>query len=321
MRLIGFGAAIAAVLCANAAVGREADLLDFSRVPDVASQQSGEVSQDVGPRLDGLGSNPFSQSGAVEGSVVDTMRADFIQRGYRETQPSEFRLPVPDVSIEPTFKVRGGGAANFAMPGLPSGFVAGPASGSFSYCDGATYAPTWWLHRSVEQRRALYFDTVASIACEYGIPTSLLDAVIAQESGYKFWAVSHAGAMGMMQIMPGTARLLGLALPFDALANMRAGARYLKQQLDRFGRVDLALAAYNAGPDRKSLRAGYIPRIPETINYVSTITTNWARLSDPGVQVATNVDRGAIAAAAVRASGYRSVELVRYDGLNAAKPI
>lgn len=321
MRLIGLGAAIAAVLSANAAVGREADLLDFSRVPEGASQHSREVSQDVGPRLDGLGANPFAQSGAVEGSVVDTMRADFIQRGFRETQPSEFRLPVPDVSIEPTFTVRGGGAANFAMPGLPSGLVAGPATGSFSYCDGASYAPTWWLHRSVEQRRALYFDTVASIACEYGIPTSLLDAVIAQESGYKFWAVSHAGAMGMMQIMPGTARLLGLSLPFDALANMRAGARYLKQQLDRFGRVDLALAAYNAGPDRKSLRAGYIPRIPETINYVSTITTNWARLSDPGVQVATNVDRGAIAAAAVRASGYRSVELVRYDGLNAANPI
>ncbi len=320
MRLIAFSAALAAIVAGTSAFAREADLLDFSRLPEIAAQQSSADGRDSGPRLDGLGSNPFAQAGAVDGSVVDTMRADFINRGFRDTQPQLPQLPVPDVSIQPTFRENGGGAGNFAMPGIANGFVAGPATGSFSYCDGASYTPTWWLHKSVEQRRAYYFDTVASIACEYGIPTSLLDAVIAQESGYKFWAVSHAGAMGMMQIMPGTARLLGLALPFDALANMRAGARYLKQQLDRFGRVDLALAAYNAGPDRKSLRAGYIPRIPETINYVSTITTNWARLSDPGVQVASNVDRGAIAAAAVRASGYRSVELVRYDGLNAANP-
>ncbi len=162
---------------------------------------------------------------------------------------------------------------------------------------------------------------MASIACEFGIPTSLLDAVIAQESGYKSWVVSSAGAMGIMQIMPETGRQLGLRNPFDPIANLRAGARYLRQQLDRFGRVDLALAAYNAGPERRSLRAGYIPAIPETRNYVRTITTNWARLARLGAETTDAEIRGNAAMTAVLASGYRSVELIRYDGLNVSNPM
>jgi hypothetical protein len=188
-------------------------------------------------------------------------------------------------------------------------------------CDGATYSPTWWLPRATEIRRAQYFSIVASIACEHRLPTRLLDAAIAQESGYRPMAISTVGAMGVMQIMPGTARLLGLADPFDPVANMRAGARYLRQQLDRFGRIDLALAAYNAGPERRSLAAGYVPAIPETRNYIRTITTNWARLVRLGADPTNAEIRGNAAITTVRASGYRSVELVRYDGLNASNPM
>ncbi|WP_458732897.1 lytic transglycosylase domain-containing protein [Sphingobium xenophagum] len=188
-------------------------------------------------------------------------------------------------------------------------------------CDGTAYTPAWWLPQDTERRRAAYFGTVARIACEHGLPTRLLDAVIAQESGYNFGAISSAGAMGMMQIMPGTARALGLSNPFDPIANMRAGALYLRQQLDRFGRVDLALAAYNAGPERRSLRAGYIPAIPETRNYVRTITTNWARLAQLNFGPTDSEIRGNAAITAVHTSGYRSVEQVRYDGLNAANPM
>ena len=108
-----------------------------------------------------------------------------------------------------------------------------------SSCPAPGYSPTWWLKHEVEIRRAAHFAMMALTACEFGIPTNLLDAVISQESGYKGWAMSPAGAMGMMQIMPGTAKSLGLANPWDSVANMRAGARYLRQQLDRFGRVDL----------------------------------------------------------------------------------
>lgn len=169
-------------------------------------------------------------------------------------------------------------------------------------------------------RRAAYFNTMVSIACEFGLPTSLLDALIAQESGYKSWAISRAGAMGMTQVMPGTARALGLASPFDPIANMRTGARYLRQQLDRFGRIDLALAAYNAGPERRSLAAGYIPAIPETLNYVQAVTRNWLRLATTLPVTDMPSRRARAAANAVLDAGFRSVELVRYDGMNSENP-
>lgn len=213
---------------------------------------------------------------------------------------------------------------DFVSPAMRTYFQGGPLDGvnhgfedeGPANCDGVNYVPTWWLSREVEVRRAMYFNALVAIACDFGIPTSLLDAVISQESGYNPWAVSSAGAMGIMQIMPGTARSLGLATPFDALSNMRAGARYLREQLDRFGRVDLALAAYNAGPERHSLQQGYVPAIPETLNYVRTITTNWARLAALGKGQLQAADRTFAALSAVRASGYRDVELIRYDGLN-----
>lgn len=127
--------------------------------------------------------------------------------------------------------------------------------------------------------------------------------------------------MGLMQIMPGTAKYLGLSNPFDPIANMRAGARYLREQLDRFGRVDLALAAYNSGPEHRSLRQGRIPAIPETQHYVRTILINWGRLIELDQAHTREPDRGELAMIAVRASGYREVELIGYAGLNASNPM
>lgn len=195
------------------------------------------------------------------------------------------------------------------------------ATSSSEPCLASRYSPTWWLPPQVEARRATHFRIVATAACEVGIPLKLLDALVAQESGYNPWAVSKAGAAGIVQIMPGTARLLGLGAPFDPVANMRAGARYLRQQLDRFGRIDLALAAYNAGPGRQALQDGYIPAIPETQHYVRTILTNWGRLIELDQANTREPDRGELAMIAVRASGYREVELIRYDGLNASNPM
>jgi soluble lytic murein transglycosylase-like protein len=198
---------------------------------------------------------------------------------------------------------------------VPHSFESGNA------CEDYSYKPTYWLPAEVEHRRARFLPFVVAIACEFDLPARLLDAVIAQESGYNPRAISRAGAMGMMQIMPGTARRLGLAFPWDPIANMRAGARYLRDQKQRFGRMDLALAAYNSGPERKSLNAGYIPAISETLGYVRTITTNWVRLASE-----THVDmgaaaRGSAAALAIRTAGYREVALSVYDGINAANPI
>lgn len=253
--------------------------------------------------------------------VLDLMSAEFDVRSLSlstPTQPKLFdRLPTAGIRIPIWMRPkRTTLSSHFQSAALFSSNLSG---GSFDRCDGGGFSPAWWLDSKVEARRAFHFDTVAAVACEYGVPTSLLDAVIAQESGYKYWAISSKGAMGMMQIMPGTASQLGLADPFNSLANMRAGARYLREQLDRFGRVDLALAAYNAGPHRRSLREGRLPMISETLNYVRTIMTNWTRLSPRNVEI-SSVDRGAIAAAAVTQSGYRSVSLVRYDSVATAPP-
>jgi soluble lytic murein transglycosylase-like protein len=106
------------------------------------------------------------------------------------------------------------------------------------------------------------------------LDASLLRAVMVQESAFRPCAVSTAGAMGLMQIMPETADDLGLDDPFDPASNVDAGARYLKQMLDRYhGNTALALAAYNAGPGRTD-KANGVPQIPETIGYVSKILSN-----------------------------------------------
>ena len=98
----------------------------------------------------------------------------------------------------------------------------------------------------------------------------LLEALVWQESRWRAGARSSAGAIGLAQLMPGTARELGVN-PLDPNANLAGGARYLRQQLDRFdGDIERALAAYNAGPGRV-IRARGIPRIAETQAYVRSI--------------------------------------------------
>ena len=117
---------------------------------------------------------------------------------------------------------------------------------------------------------------MAEAACEAGLPVRLFDALIIQESRYNPVAVSPKGATGLAQLMPGSARILGVRNILDPRENMRGGARYLRALLDEFGRFDLALAAYNAGAGR--VRAtGRVPRIAETIHYISNILVTMQR--------------------------------------------
>ncbi len=102
----------------------------------------------------------------------------------------------------------------------------------------------------------------------------LVRALVQVESGYNPAALSNKGAMGLMQLMPETARDLAVARPFEPEDNVRGGTSYLRALLDRFGRVELALAAYNAGPAAVA-RYGGVPPYPETVEYVRRILAMW----------------------------------------------
>jgi len=129
-------------------------------------------------------------------------------------------------------------------------------------------------------RRAAFLPHVYAAEAQYGLPTGLLDALIWTESRYNPFAVSGAGAAGLGQLMPKTARELGVANRFDPRANLAAAARYLKQMLEKFGKVHLALAAYNAGPGAVK-RAGGIPRNSETPAYVRSVLDFWRNRLPP----------------------------------------
>ncbi|MEM1179295.1 MAG: lytic transglycosylase domain-containing protein [Acidobacteriota bacterium] len=108
-------------------------------------------------------------------------------------------------------------------------------------------------------------------AREFRLSPTLVQAVMQVESGYNTKALSPKGAMGLMQLMPETARILGVRDPWDPAQNVRGGARYLREQLDRFGGdVTLALAAYNAGPTAVTRFKG-IPPYKETQRYVQKV--------------------------------------------------
>lgn len=122
-----------------------------------------------------------------------------------------------------------------------------------------------------------YASLFASAGQRHGVSPTLLAAVAKQESGFDARAVSPAGAQGLMQLMPGTAAGLGVGNSFDPAQAVDGAARLLKDLIAEFGRVDLALAAYNAGPGAVK-RYGGIPPYPETRSYVPSVLAHKAAL-------------------------------------------
>jgi Transglycosylase SLT domain len=125
-------------------------------------------------------------------------------------------------------------------------------------------------------RREAFLPHVYAAELRFALPTGLLDALIWTESRYNPIAVSKVGAAGLGQLMPGTAKDLGVSNRFDPYANILGAARYLRQMLDQFGMVQLALAAYNAGPGAVKKRRA-IPLNGETPGYVSSVLNRWMR--------------------------------------------
>lgn len=135
-----------------------------------------------------------------------------------------------------------------------------------------------------------YAAKVAELATRYELSPWLIEALVWQESRWHETAVSPKGARGLAQLMPATAKYLGVD-PDDPFQNLEGGARYLREQLDRFdGNLEKALAAYNAGPGRVE-RANGIPRIRETQNYVAAIMGRLS-LSQASRQLALNDIQG-----------------------------
>ncbi|MFK3795833.1 lytic transglycosylase domain-containing protein [Pseudomonas sp. NPDC088444] len=133
-----------------------------------------------------------------------------------------------------------------------------------------------------------YAQEVSQAAASNDLPEALLHAVIRIESGYNPSALSVKGAAGLMQLMPDTARDMGVTNVWDPRSNIQGGARYLKQLMVMFGNdVSLAVAAYNAGPAAVSKRGNVIPPFAETRRYVPDVLRDYHRLlGDAGTALA-----------------------------------
>ena len=157
-----------------------------------------------------------------------------------------------------------------ALKSLVNPAAARPASSAQTPAHPACAAGTWW--RLTEYGvRARTEGAVRDASLRFAIDPDLIRAVIRHESAYDVDAVSHKGAMGLMQLMPETARWMGVVCPFDPRENVLGGARYLRRLHDRLGSWPRALAAYHAGPGR--VEAGRIPA--ETHRYVERVLRSW----------------------------------------------
>lgn len=120
----------------------------------------------------------------------------------------------------------------------------------------------------VQVDRKMLERIIVSTARQHSVETALVKAVVKVESSFDPNAVSVSGAMGLMQLMPGTASFLGVTNPFDPAENVSGGVRLLRSHLDQYGgNITLALAAYHAGPGRVKTHGG-VPPIPQTHRYI-----------------------------------------------------
>ncbi|HVL98953.1 MAG TPA: lytic transglycosylase domain-containing protein [Egibacteraceae bacterium] len=194
----------------------------------------------------------------------------------RFVPPARFAAALAEATAATAAPARPGPApAPVWQPPAPSSAAGVGAAGGGPVVSAPSAGAPEWAARLPEAGRQ-WAPAIADAADRAGVDPRLLAALVWAESGFRADARSHAGATGLTQLMPGTARGLGVD-PHDPASNLLGGARYLRAQLDRFGSPALALAAYNAGPGRVA-QAGGIPRIAETQAYVPRVLDYYARL-------------------------------------------
>lgn len=274
--------AVLAVLAtsANAAAQKR---LDHRRAEVISMEQPLAISPERRDASGDKGSQAVSQ--AASGFAVHDLRRRWVAfqmaERFAEAQARPVVLDQEDqfapLGRAPDGLVEGPRAAILTVPPWMRGAPTPAILPAYQQgCAPRAYRPTGFLRWDAEQRRAGYYAMMSSIACEHGLPVGLFDAMIIRESRYRPDAFSLKNAFGLTQLMPGTAAALGVNR-YSIEGNLRGGARYLRQQLDRFGQYHLALAAYNAGPGR--VREGRVPAIAETRAYVDDVLANWLRLS------------------------------------------
>lgn len=154
-------------------------------------------------------------------------------------------------------------------------------------------------------------DYLLQQADRYGIPRRMALNLVQQESGFNQGAVSPKGALGLAQLMPGTAKELGVD-PSDPYQNIEGGMRYLRQQYDRFGDWSLAAAAYNAGPGAVQ-KYGGIPPFKETQNYVPIVMEGVEETLSPEQQRAAGYERRAGDTARLALEAYKAGDMTKSE--------
>ena len=146
-----------------------------------------------------------------------------------------------------------------------------------------THRKVGQITRVKEYETNRYDDIIAKMASKYNIPISLIKAVIKAESNFNWRAISPRGAMGLMQLMPGTARKMGINDPYEPRQNIMAGVKYLRYLANQFkGDMVKVVAAYNAGPQAVKKYNGNIPPFRETQRYVRKVIRNYFQYKKRG---------------------------------------
>lgn len=150
----------------------------------------------------------------------------------------------------------------------------------------ARYAQFTGVEGINRSKQLAYIDKIINnTAQKYGVDTDLVRSIVKAESAYNPYALSSKGAMGIMQLMPDTAKVLGIKNPWNIVENIDGGVRFFKEKLQQFnGNTELALAAYNAGPNSVIKYEG-IPPFEETRNYVQKVLSYYNEYIDNNLKI------------------------------------